>query len=324
MSKRFIITGGVGLIGCNIALALNEKGFDDLMIVDRLNHPEKALNLQSIKHTEYLDKDDFRTLMRNNQIEDAVTVFHMGACSSTTETDEEYLTDNNFLYTKEVCEWCLSHDARFIYASSAATYGDGSLGYSDGDDITPTLKPMNLYGSSKQAFDMWALENGVLDRIVGLKYFNVYGPHEDHKGDMRSMINKAYRQILDTEEMGLFKSYNPDYEDGCQLRDFVYVKDAVNATLFFSDNPQVSGLFNCGTGTTRSWLDLANAVFMAMEKDPKIRFIDMPDAIKDKYQYYTQADISKLRAAGYSNEFASLEDGIKDYVQNYLAERTSE
>ena len=243
----------------------------------------------------------------------------MGACSSTTETDEDFLADNNFNYTRELCEWSITHNARFIYASSAATYGDGSLGYSDSDEVTPTLKPLNLYGNSKQMFDIWALENNMTDKIVGLKFFNVFGPHEDHKGDMRSVFNKAYAQILKTGSFNLFRSHIPEYEDGQQERDFVFVKDAVDVCLFFSEHKDTSGIFNCGTGKARTWLDLANSVYAAMDLQPNIGFIDMPESIRDKYQYHTQADISKLRDAGYTKEFTSLEEGARQYVQDYLS-----
>jgi ADP-L-glycero-D-manno-heptose 6-epimerase len=314
---KFIVTGGAGLIGSNIIIALNNRGETDILVVDNLT-PAKEKNLLGLNYAEYMDKIDFRKEILAGKIPKAETVFHLGACSSTTETNEEYLNDNNFLYTKQLCQWCLQNETRFIYASSAATYGDGSLGYSDADDITPSLKPLNLYGESKQAFDMWALENKLLNRIVGLKYFNVYGPNEDHKGPMRSVINKAYSQIKETGEIGLFKSYRPEYRDGEQERDFVYVRDAVAVTLFFHDNKNVSGLYNCGTGKARTWIDLAKALFAAMKITPNISFVDMPEEIRDKYQYHTQADNNKLYNAGYTSDWTSIEDGVKDYVESYL------
>lgn len=318
MSERFIITGGAGFIGNNIAHELNKRGHRDLLIVDDLDHDEKIANLDSVEYREYLDKDAFRAMLLENKLRPVTTVIHMGACSSTTETNEKYLTDNNVVYSQQLCTWCLENGIRFIYASSAATYGDGSLGYSDNDALTPKLQPLNLYGKSKQDFDIWAMENGLLNRITGLKYFNVYGPHEDHKGDMRSVINKAYKQICETGELTLFKSYRPEYADGEQERDFIFVRDVVNATLFFHDNPAVSGLFNCGTGAARTWLDLANAVFAAMDKEPNIVFIDMPESIRDKYQYHTKAETAKLREAGYTDNFTSIEEGAKLYIQQYL------
>jgi len=319
MPEKFIVTGGAGFIGANIVRTLNARGCEDVLVADRLDCEAKRRNLEELRFRDYLDKDDFRKAFRSDTIDPVSTVFHMGACSSTTETDESYLTDNNFLYTRELCEWCLKHGIRFIYASSAATYGDGSLGYSDSDEITPRLQPLNLYGRSKQMFDLWALERGILDRVVGLKYFNVYGPREDHKGDMRSVVSKAYDQVMDTGEIRLFKSYHPQYADGEQERDFVYVADAVAVTLFFHDRPEVSGLFNCGTGRARTWLDLAHAVFAAMNRSPRIRMIEMPAAIRDRYQYHTRADMTKLRGAGYEEPFTAIEDGVRQYIRTYLA-----
>ncbi len=319
MDKRFIVTGGAGFIGNNLVAALNAMGHNDIVIADSLNAPGKEKNLEAVTCREYLDKTELRERITAGRQDPVNTVFHLGACSSTTETDEDYLDQNNFGYTRDLCQWALANGARFIYASSAATYGDGSLGYVDDDEITPRLEPLNLYGLSKQKFDLWAMDNGLLDRIVGLKYFNVYGPREDHKGDMRSVINKAYKQILDTGKLQLFRSHRPDWGDGEQDRDFVYVRDAVNVTLFFHTHPQASGLYNCGTGRARSWLDLAHAIFAAMERDPRIEFIDMPESIRDKYQYHTQADMTKLRRVGYTSPFASIEEGVNDYVKNYLA-----
>ena len=314
-----IVTGGAGFIGCNLVRALNQRGITDIVIADNLNHPEKQKNLDGLVFSDFFDKSEFRKRFKAGKQPAVDTVFHLGACSSTTETSADYLNDNNLRYTQDLCEWSLANGARFIYASSAATYGDGSLGYCDSDELTPKLQPLNLYGKSKQDFDVWALNKGLFDKIAGLKYFNVYGPFENHKGDMRSVVNKAYAQILETGKLKLFKSHLPEYEDGKQERDFVYVKDAVAVTLFFHDNPDKSGLFNCGTGIARTWLDLAHAIFAAMGREPQIDFIDMPESIRDKYQYHTQADPAKLRAAGFSAEFTSIEDGIKDYVQNYLA-----
>lgn len=320
MSERFVVTGGAGFIGCNLAQALNQRGHTDLLIVDNVDHPAKQENVDSLQLSDLIGIDDFRARVAENRLPEITTVFHLGACSSTTETDETYMMDNNTRYTRELCTWCLGHDVRFIYASSAATYGDGAKGYDDEDSLTPTLKPLNLYGVSKQEMDLWALKHKHLNRVVGLKYFNVFGPHENHKGYMRSVVNKAHVQILDTGRLELFRSEHPDYEDGKQLRDFVYVKDAVNVTLFFHDHPEVSGLFNCGTGTARSWLDLGNAVFAAMNRHPEIRFIDLPEQLKGKYQYFTEASTTKLRAAGYTAHFTPLETAVQDYVQNFLTE----
>jgi ADP-L-glycero-D-manno-heptose 6-epimerase len=319
MPYQFIVTGGAGFIGSNIVAALNQRGHYDILVVDRLNAPGKEANLRRIRYAQYLDKDEFRQAFRSGRVDPVQTVFHLGACSSTTETNEAYLRDNNFGYTRELCEWSHANGARFIYASSAATYGDGTLGYSDDDALTPRLQPLNLYGHSKQAFDLWALETGAIRRVAGLKYFNVYGPGEDHKGEMRSVVHKAYFQILKTGSLPLFRSHRPEYRDGEQERDFVYVRDAVAVTLFLHDHPDVSGLFNCGTGRARTWLDLGRAVFAAMERPTNIHFVDMPESIRDKYQYHTQADMTKLRRAGYSPAFTSIEDGVRDYVTRHLA-----
>jgi ADP-L-glycero-D-manno-heptose 6-epimerase len=314
-----IVTGGAGFIGCNVARALHARGASELTIVDHLNHDAKRRNLAGTEHVRYLDRDEFRTLVRRRAIEKPRAVVHLGACSSTTETDEAYLTDNNVLYTRELCEWCLEAGIRFVYASSAATYGDGADGYSDRHDAIPRLRPLNPYGRSKQQFDLWALGRGLLDRIAGIKYFNVYGPHEDHKGDMRSMVNKAHAQVLKTGELTLFRSHRPDYRDGEQKRDFVYVRDAVAVTLFLLDHPQANGIFNCGTGRARTWLDVARALFDAMGVPPRIRFVDMPEGIRERYQYHTEADMTKLRAAGYHAPFTSIETGVRDYVVTHLA-----
>jgi ADP-L-glycero-D-manno-heptose 6-epimerase len=319
MTRKFIVTGGAGFIGSNLVRALNARGEMDIIVSDHLSDPGKQKNLDSLKFTEYLDKADFRKRLRENRLPKVSGVFHLGACSSTTETDEKYLDDNNTLYTQELCEWSSRTGARFVYASSAATYGDGSKGYSDDDAVTPTLQPLNLYGWSKQKFDLWAFKTGAIRNIAGLKYFNVYGPGEDHKGEMRSLVNKAYSQIMREGRITLFKSHRPEYRDGEQKRDFIYVADAVAVTLYFYDHPEISGLFNCGTGEARTWIDLANALFAAIGQKPNIIFVDMPESIRDKYQYYTQADMTKLRRAGYSRPFTSIEEGVRKYVIEYLS-----
>jgi len=322
MSEQFIVTGGAGFIGSNLVAALNARGHEDIVVVDRLDAAGmKQRNLDAVTYGDYVDKTEFRERFRAGDVDVPVTVFHLGACSSTMETDEDYLRDNNVDYTRELCEWALGHGTRFIYASSAATYGDGSLGYGDAHDGIPSLQPLNAYGMSKQLFDMWALETGMIDRIVGLKYFNVYGPREDHKGDMRSIVNKAYAQILETDALGLFRSYQDAYADGEQMRDFIYVRDAVAVTLFFHDHPDRAGIFNCGTGQARTWVDLGRAIFAGMDREPNIHFIDMPESIREKYQYFTEAEISKLRGAGYDTPFTSIEDGVRDYVRSDLSIR---
>ncbi len=320
--SKIVVTGAAGFIGTNVVQELNNRGVDDIVIVDELGKDEKWKNLSTLKYDEFLNIHDFRKRIKDFEFDiNTDAVIHLGACSSTTETDADYLADNNYQYSRDICLWCLDFGIRFVYASSAATYGDGSLGYSDNDAKTPSYLPLNMYGYSKQMFDLWALRNGFFDQIVGLKYFNVFGPFEDHKGDMRSVVHKAFHQIQETGKVSLFKSYKPEYEDGGQVRDFIYVKDAVDVTIDFALNNKKSGLFNCGTGTSRSWLDLANATFAAMGIEPNIDFIEMPEHLKGKYQYHTEANSAKLRAAGYDKPFTSLEDGIRDYVQNYLVEK---
>lgn len=318
MAKPIIVTGGAGFIGCNVVAALNERGADDVLIVDCLDTGESWKNLVGLRFDDVVDKDVFLADVEADAGPDAAAVIHLGACSSTTERDAGFLLENNYRYTRILCEWCLRRGVRFIYASSGATYGDGSHGYSDEDAVTPTLQPLNMYGFSKQMFDTWALRNGLLKSIAGIKYFNVYGPGEAHKGDMRSVVHKAWGQIMDTGEVTLFKSHRAEYRDGEQVRDFVYVKDAVAVTLWLMDRPDVNGLFNCGTGKARTWVDLAKAVFAAMGREPRIKFVDMPEHLRGKYQYFTQAEMGKLRKAGYKAEFTSLEAGVRDYVQNYL------
>ena len=315
MGGKYIVTGGAGFIGSNLIATLNAREVDDILVVDVLGTDEKWKNLVGLNYADYWEADDFRFHVRQDSLGEVDTVVHLGACSVTTERNASFLADNNYRFTRELCEWCLNHNVRFIYASSGATYGDGAMGYSDDVGKLSELRPLNMYGYSKHMFDLWALRQNLFDRIVGLKYFNVYGPREAHKGDMRSMLHKAWGQIKQTGVVKLFKSHRPDFKDGEQLRDFVYVRDTVAATLFFADNPEGGGIFNIGTGRARTWLDLARAVFAALGREPKIEFIEMPEAIRDKYQYRTEADIRNLRSTGYRPEFTSLEDGAREYIQ---------
>jgi ADP-L-glycero-D-manno-heptose 6-epimerase len=316
-----VVTGGAGLIGSALIWGLNNRGFENIWLVDSHDSNEaKKRNLDPLSYSRHLSPEDFRKLVRekSDELGSVSTIFHLGACSSTTETNEEYLNDNNLGYTRELCEWSLKQDIRFVYASSASTYGDGSLGMDDQDLDLAKFQPLNLYGWSKHKFDLLAKENQWLEQIVGLKYFNVYGPNEEHKGNMRSVVSKAYEQIASTGEMTLFKSYHPEYGDGMQMRDFLYVKDAVLMTIWLAESTHANGLFNLGNGQARTWLDLGHSIFSALGTDPNIRFIEMPEILRDKYQYFTEAKIEKLRHAGYKNELFTLEDAVKDYVTHYL------
>ncbi len=314
-----IVTGGAGFIGSALIAELNRRQISDILVVDELGTDRKWKNLRNLSFADYVEKADFLEMVIEDKLDSPVdVVFHLGACSDTTETNASYLVKNNYEYSKLLAQWATDADIRFIYASSAATYGDGSAGFSDDEEKIEFLRPLNMYGYSKHLFDMWARRAGLLSKIVGLKYFNVFGPNEYHKGDMMSFVVKAFEQIRTTGKVRLFKSYQPEYADGEQVRDFLYVKDAVNMTLFFFDNPYINGIFNIGTGETRTWNDLVIAVFVGMGRKPNIEYIEMPTSIRNQYQYFTQADLSKLRRAGYSKQTTPLEDAIRDYIQNYL------
>ena len=314
-----IVTGAAGFIGSALIAALNKRGISDILAVDQLGSDNRWKNLQNLSFADYVEKDDFLQMVIEGRICPPIdTIFHIGACSSTTETDASFLMKNNYEYTKLLAQWATSEKIRFIYASSAATYGNGPVGFSDDENKIEDLRPLNMYGYSKQLFDLWAKRAGLLSKIIGLKYFNVFGPNEYHKADMRSFILKSFEQINETGKVKLFKSNNPQYSDGEYVRDFIYVKDAVAMTLFFFDNPEIGGIFNIGTGKARNWNDLVKAVFSAMYKKAKIEYIEMPESIRNQYQYYTQADMAKLKRAGYDKGTTSLEEAVKDYVQNYL------
>lgn len=318
MSTQIIITGAAGFIGRNIVAELNRRGHKNLLLVDQFGTDEKWANLVGLHFDDVISPASFIENVKTNTASKAVACIHLGACSATTEKDADYLLENNYRYSRTLCEWSLRQGVRFIYASSAATYGDRTIGYSDEDSATLALRPLNMYGYSKQLFDLWAIQTGAIDRIVGLKYFNVYGPYEDHKGNMRSLVQKAYHQIIERGYLELFKSHRPDHQDGEQKRDFIYVRDAVDVTLHFALESQVCGLFNCGTGVARTWLDLARALFSAMNRKPDIRFIEMPETLRAKYQYFTQAEVTKLRKAGYAKPFLNLEEGVTNYVKTHL------
>lgn len=321
-----IVTGGAGFIGSALVWRLNQLGYDNIVIVDSLGTSEKWRNLVPLRYADYVEKDDFLRLAQGERLRQVCdfgpagieAIFHMGACSATTETDSRYLVQNNFEYTKQMALLARHSDARFIYASSAATYGDGANGFKDDEAELESLRPLNMYGYSKQMFDLWARREGMLDSIAGLKFFNVFGPNEYHKGSMRSLVIKAYEQITDSGKISLFKSYRPEYADGEQKRDFVYIKDVVDMTLFFFKHPEVNGIFNIGSSSAHTWNDLARAIFSALKRDPEIEYIDMPDELRTRYQYYTCSDVTKLRDAGYTGKQHTLDSAVYDYVVNYL------
>lgn len=316
-----VVTGGSGFIGSAVIWALNKRGIHNILVVDSLKNSDKWKNLVNLKFADYEEKESFlkRVIFDDPILKNSVkSIIHMGACSSTTEQNASYLIENNYKYTQVLCKWCLKNEKNFIYASSAATYGNGSEGFSDNIDKIEELKPMNMYGYSKQLFDLWAKRNGLFDKITGLKYFNVFGPNEYHKNDMRSIIHKAFQQINETGKIKLFKSYKKEYKDGEQLRDFIYIKDAVEMTLHIFER-NIKGLYNIGTGRARSFNDIARIIFKILSKNVKIEYIEMPDDIKEKYQYFTEADIRKLLSEGkYDKKIMSLEEGIEDYIKNYL------
>lgn len=315
-----IVTGGAGFIGSALVAGLNARGCDEVLIVDVLGEDEKWKNLRGLRFMDYVEADEFFDMLTAGRVDWPVeAIFHLGACSSTTETDASYLVRNNYNTSKVLAGFAVDQGVRFVYASSAATYGDGTQGFVDDETRLDDLRPLNMYGYSKHLFDLWARRSGLLDHIVGLKYFNVFGPNEYHKGPMRSFVLKAYEQIRDRGRVGLFKSYRPDYGDGEQRRDFLYVKDAVAMTLFFLDRPDLVGLYNIGTGRARSWNDLVMAVFAAMDRPAAIDYIDMPEEIRGQYQYFTEADMTKLRDTGYDEPTTELETAVADYVREYLA-----
>lgn len=316
-NQKIIVTGGAGFIGSNVVQGLNNAGLTDIIIVDHLaTNKEKEKNLTGLNYSQYLDKDELLDLLKSDTIKDLDVIIHLGARTDTTEQNKDFIIKYNTEYSKEVYNYCLKNNCRLIYASSAATYGDGSKGY---DDDKRDLEPLNFYGLSKYLFDEWILNNPQkISQWVGLKFFNVYGPNEYHKGRMASVVFHGFNQIMNEGQIKLFRSHKEGYQDGEQKRDFVYVKDIVKVILFFLVNSDKSGIFNLGTGSARTFYDLAKATFKAMNLDSDITFIDMPEDLRGKYQYFTQAKMDKLRKVGYTEKFYELEEGVEDYVKNYL------
>ncbi len=311
-----LLTGGAGFIGSCLLRKLNDEGIKDIIVVDNLSKEDKWKNLRGKVFHTYVDKNELFDFLENNGVDDIEAIIHLGACSDTTEKDANYLLKNNYQYSQHLASIALDSDIRFIYASSAATYGDGSNGYSDNNFYN--LKPLNCYGFSKHIFDLWIIENKLDTNCVGFKFFNVFGPNEYHKGNMASMVFKSFNQISDTGRVKLFKSYKQEFANGEQKRDFVYVKDCVDIIYKSIVNKEINGIFNLGTGKANSWNTLIKAVFSAMGRYPIIEYIEMPENLKNQYQYYTVADISKLQKYFPNYKFTELEDAVTDYVQNYL------
>lgn len=318
-----VVTGGAGFIGSVLVWGLNKAGHKDLIVVDEgAKNSPKWNNIKNHSFESYYESGEFIERLEKKDWDGKISaIFHMGACSSTTEMDRAYLRRNNSEYSERIARWCLSHDAYLSYASSAATYGDGELGFSDDDVLTPRLKPLNPYGQSKLDFDVWALKNGYEKKITGFRFFNVYGPNEYHKESMRSMVQKGFEQIQATGKLKLFKSYKKEYPDGGQKRDFIYVKEVVSAMLWCYQHPSIKGIYNLGSGKAETWNALAEGIFKACGKAVNIEYMDMPDSIKNQYQYFTEADMKKLSNTGCPTSFDGLEAGIQDYVQNYLLKK---
>ena len=313
-----IVTGAAGFIGSCLISKLNQEGFNNIIAVDKFDTPAKNKNLKGKKITEQVERGSFFHWLDQNhkQVE---FVFHLGARTDTTEVDMELLNELNLNYSKQMWNKCIEYQIPLVYASSAATYGGGEHGYNDDHSVIENLAPLNPYGISKNEFDKWVLKQEQQPLFwAGLKFFNVYGPNEYHKGRMASVIFHAFNQIGNTGQMKLFRSHNPDFKDGGQMRDFVYVKDVVEVCYFLMHHRKDSAIYNLGSGEARTFLDLVNATFKAMDKEPVVSFIDTPADIRDKYQYYTQANMDKLKAIGFTRPFTPLEEGIDDYVKNYL------
>lgn len=316
---RYIVTGAAGLIGSATIWALNKAGETDILAVDHLGESDKWKNLRALEFSDYMEKDDFlRFLQEKDLPRDLVGVVHLGACSATTERDASYLIRNNFEYTKTFASAAVARGVRFLYASSAATYGMGENGYRDDEATIESLRPLNMYGYSKQLFDLWAKRCGMLSSIAGMKFTNVFGPNELHKGNMRSMVCRSFEQISENGTVALFQSNTPEYADGEQKRDFIYVKDAVDMVLFLLRRADLNGLYNIGSGKAETWNELASAAFRAMGKPVAIRYIPMPENLRGRYQNYTCADMSKMKAAGYDKPLTPLSDAVADYIRNYL------
>lgn len=313
-----VVTGAAGFIASFLVGHLNEKGHADIILVDDFSRADKNLNLADKKYLQKIDREEFPNWLKQTN-ENIEIVFHLGARTDTTEMSVALFNKLNLNYSKEIWDICTEKSIPLVYASSAATYGGGEFGYDDNQEIIPKLKPLNPYGESKNDFDIWVLKQKQTPPFwAGLKFFNVYGPNEYHKGRMASVIFHAFNQIQEKGSVKLFRSHNSNFKDGEQLRDFIYVKDLIDVCLFLKERKPKSGIYNLGSGIARTFLDLVTATFYSLDKPLKIEFVDTPEDIRDKYQYFTEANMSKLKSAGYSREFTSLENGVKDYVTDYL------
>ena len=317
---KIILTGAAGFIGSCYLRKLNDLGLENILLVDTLPNVETADNLAGKKFLDYLTREDLLERLNHGQLDEYDLVIHLGACSDTTEMDRAFLKKNNLEYSQTLAKWALGKGKLFQYASSASVYGDGKNGYSDADEDLQKFRPLNPYAESKHAFDSWLIQEQLTHKVVGFRYFNVFGPNEYHKGDMRSMVCKAVDQIKDKGRVKLFANSRPGYFDGSEERDFISVKDVDEVMAYFLENPTKKGIFNLGTGQARTFKDLMLAVFSALGIPPHIEYIPMPDRLKGQYQYFTQADLTKLRSAGYKKSFMKLEDSVADYVRNFLSQ----
>lgn len=311
---RIVLTGGAGFIGSCFLEFLNRKGIKDIVIVDNLTK-EKEKNIKGKFFREYFHKDEFLEKLKDKNFDKKFDFFiHLGACTKTDEVNADFIIRNNYIYSKKIAEWVLEKDIPFIYASSASTYGKEEKNFSDDERLIENLVPVNYYGISKHMFDLWVVLNGFHNIFVGLKFFNVYGPNEEHKGAMRSVISKGYNEIKTTGKIRLFKSYRKEYQNGEQKRDFVYVYDVCEVIWFFIENKRKKGIFNVGTGKARSFNEVARILFKYLKKQENIEYIEMPENVKRHYQYFTQADIEKLRKVGFKKNFRDIEEGIREYI----------
>jgi len=314
-----LITGAAGFIGSAVAYALNSHGRTDLLLCDRFGKKEKWHNVIGLRYNRFIHRNDLFDFLKDKEHHrDIDAVIHLGACSDTTETDMDYLMQNNVDFSIKLCQWAREHDIRFVYASSGAVYGDGSLGFSDSDDVTPKLRPLNKYGFSKWMFDMWVIENGLVDKVAGLRFFNVFGPNEYHKGSMASVIFRVFPNALTTGAISLFESHRPEVAHGEQSRDFVYIDEINDIVLFVLNNPNINGIFNAGTGYAHTFNELAQSMFEALGKPKNIEYFPMPEALRKRYQYFTRADMTRLLNAGYQQNADRFQENVVKYVKQYL------